>query len=68
MGEEGRKSLQLWTIAANIQDTVRIDLTKIGCKDGRWLKLVQDHVQQWALVLAVLNLPLLLPELVIIIL
>jgi hypothetical protein len=29
---------------------------------GRWMELAQDRVQWWALVLAVLNLRVLLPE------
>jgi hypothetical protein len=33
-----------------------------GCEDGRWMELAQDLVEWWALVLAVLNLPVLLPE------
>jgi len=37
-------------------------LREIGCEDGRWMELAQDRVQWWALVLAVLNLRVLLPE------
>jgi hypothetical protein len=35
---------------------------EMGCEDGRWMELAQDHVQWQALVLAVLNLRVLLPE------
>ena len=35
---------------------------EIGCEDGRWMELAQDRVQWQALVLAVLNLPVLLPD------
>jgi hypothetical protein len=35
---------------------------EIGSEDGRWMKLAQDRVQWRALVLAVLNLRVLLPE------
>jgi len=35
---------------------------EIGCEDGRWMELAEDHVQWWALVLAVLNLCVLLPD------
>jgi hypothetical protein len=31
------------------------------CVNGRWLKMVQDHIQWWALVLSALNLRVLLP-------
>jgi hypothetical protein len=41
-----------------------MDLREICCEDGRWMKLAQDRVQWQALVLAVLNLRVLLPELV----
>ena len=34
----------------------KMDLTEIGCKDGRWIELAQDRVQWWAFVLAVMNL------------
>jgi hypothetical protein len=39
-----------------------MDLREIGCGDGRWIELAQDRVQWRALVLAVLNLRVLLPE------
>jgi len=39
-----------------------MDLMEIGCEDGRWMELAQDLVQWWALVLAVLNRCVLLPE------
>jgi hypothetical protein len=41
-----------------------MDLTEMGCKDGRWMELAQDRVQWRALVFVVLNLRVLLPELV----
>jgi hypothetical protein len=40
----------------------KMDLRETGCEDGRWMELAQDRVQWQALVLAVLNLPVLLPE------
>jgi hypothetical protein len=40
----------------------RMELREIGCEDGRWMELAQDCVQWWALVLAMLNLLVLLPE------
>ena len=40
----------------------KMDLMEIGCEDGRWMELAQDRVQWQALVLAVLNLLVLLPE------
>ena len=41
-----------------------MDLREIGCEDGRWMELAQDRVQWQALVLAVLNLLVLLPDLI----
>jgi len=39
-----------------------MDLMEIGCGDGRWMELAQDRVLWRALVLAVLNRSVLLPE------
>ena len=39
----------------------KMDLMEIGCEDGRWMELGEDHVKWWVLVLAVLNLCVLLP-------
>ena len=39
-----------------------MDVGEIGCEDGRWMELAQDRVQWQALVLAVLNLLVPLPE------
>ena len=39
-----------------------MDLMEIVCVDGKWMELAQDPVQWQALVLAVLNLLVLLPE------
>jgi len=36
-----------------------VDLMEIGCEDGRWMEMAQDHVQCWV---AVLNRIVLLPE------
>ena len=41
---------------------IRLDLEEICCGDDRWIELAQDRIQMWALVLAVLKLPVLLPE------
>jgi hypothetical protein len=40
----------------------RTEQGKMGSEDARWMKLAQDRVQWRALVLAVLNLRVLLPE------
>ena len=48
--------------SATIQLIRKMDLNEIDCEDGRWLKLGEDCVQWWGLVLAVLNLCVLLPE------
>ena len=37
-------------------------LMEIYCEDGRWVELARDRAQLWALVLAVLNHCVLLPE------
>jgi hypothetical protein len=34
----------------------KMDLTEIGCEDGRWMELAQDRVQWGAVVFVVLNL------------
>jgi hypothetical protein len=39
-----------------------MDLREMSCEDGRWMELAQDRAQWRALVLAVLNLRVLLPE------
>jgi len=39
------------------EDTIEKDLRKIGCEDGRWMKLAQDTVQWLALLLALLPFP-----------
>jgi hypothetical protein len=39
-----------------------MDLRETGCEDGRWMELAQDRVHWRALVLAVLNLGVLLPD------
>lgn len=39
-----------------------MDLTKIDCEDGMWMKLDKDHAQRRALVLVVVKLLVLLPE------
>jgi hypothetical protein len=38
----------------------KMDLRETGCEDGRWMELAQDRVS--ALVLVVLNHPVLLPQ------
>jgi hypothetical protein len=40
----------------------KMDFTDMGCEDGNWMELAQDRVQWRALVLAVLNLWVLLPQ------
>jgi hypothetical protein len=40
-----------------------MDLTEIGCEDERWVELAEDRVRWWALVIAVLNCCVLLPDL-----
>ena len=39
-----------------------MDLRRIRCEDGRLMELAEDRVRWQDLVLAVLNLPVLLPE------
>lgn len=38
-----------------IEDNNKIDSRKNGCKNVSWIELVQDQVQGWTMVLAVLN-------------
>jgi hypothetical protein len=40
----------------------KMEFRETGCENGRWMELAQHHVQWRALVLAVLNLRVLLPE------
>jgi hypothetical protein len=42
--------------------SIKMNLVEVGCEDGRWMELAQDCVQWRALLLAVLNLQVLLPE------
>jgi len=44
------------------EDNIKMELTEIGCQHGRWVEMTQDHVHWEALLLAVLNLQVLLPE------
>lgn len=37
-----------------------IDFMELSCEDGRWMEMAVHHVQQWALVLAVFRLWILL--------
>jgi uncharacterized integral membrane protein len=46
----------------DIHQLINMDLRETGCEDGRWMELAQNRVQWRALVLAVLNLRVLLPE------
>lgn len=41
---------------------VGVELTEIGCEDGRWIELAQNLVSWRALVSATLNLRILVPE------
>jgi hypothetical protein len=40
----------------------KMDLSEIGCEDGRWMELAEDHVQWRALVLTMLSFRVLLPH------
>jgi len=40
----------------------KMDLREIGCEDERWMELVLDLAQWGALILAVLNFQVLLPQ------
>jgi len=33
----------------------KVDSTELGCKDAKLIKLVQDHVPWWALILIVMT-------------
>jgi hypothetical protein len=45
-----------------LQGAEKTDLMEIGYEDEMWMELAQDRVQWQALVLAVLNLRVLLPQ------
>jgi hypothetical protein len=45
-----------------MKDNININLTNIGCEDGRWLEPAQDRVQWQTLLLGVLNLRFLIAE------
>jgi hypothetical protein len=44
------------------KDNIKTDLRETACENVRWMELAQDRVQWRALVLAVLNLGVLLPQ------
>jgi hypothetical protein len=57
----------MYRMSANIccyksQLISEMGIWETGCEDGRWMELAQDRVQWRALVSAVLNLRVLLPE------
>lgn len=37
------------------KDNIKIELTELGCEDGSWLKLGQDHSQWRSLLLMMLG-------------
>jgi hypothetical protein len=57
----GISGVEPWGSATTVLVS-KMDLNEMGCEDGRWMELAQDHVQWQALVLAVLNLGVLLPQ------
>lgn len=38
------------------EDNIKLSLKEMCCEGGKWMELVQDHIQLWTLILAVLNL------------
>jgi hypothetical protein len=34
-----------WKTDEDEKVNIKMDLKKIGCEDGKWLKLSQDHIQ-----------------------
>jgi hypothetical protein len=57
----GISGVETWGSATTVLVS-KMDLREIGCEDGRWMELDQDRVQWQALVLAVLNLGVLIPQ------
>jgi hypothetical protein len=45
-----------------LENNIKMDLRETGCKDGKWMKLVQDRVQYWTYILPMSNFLILLPE------
>jgi hypothetical protein len=63
-GETNRKLLECGHLEdqKGNWDNIQIDVMEIGCEDGGWIKLAQDNVRWRALVSAVLNRRVLLPD------
>jgi hypothetical protein len=67
---QGHEGSEVRTLVRNLllgsrgrwENIINVDLREICCEDGRWMELAQDPVQWQALVLAVLNLRVLLPD------
>jgi hypothetical protein len=58
------KHLGKWSLGTSwkkLDDYIKINL-KIGCEDGNWTELVQNHVQWKALLSVMLGLKVLLTE------
>jgi hypothetical protein len=58
----GFPSVNLVAEAGTWEDDTELHQTQVGCKDVSWTQLAQDRVQWQALLLAVLNRGILLPE------
>jgi len=42
--------------------SIKLDIKEMGSEDSRWMKLAQDHIHWWSLVLMVLSFWAMLPE------
>jgi hypothetical protein len=55
-------SLSIIKLPGSVTTVSNLDLREVCCEDGRWIEVVQDHVQWRALVFAVVRLRVLLPH------
>jgi len=45
--EKSLRKYSLWILKRICKKNIKMDLREIGFEDGRWIELVQNHVQLW---------------------